>query len=315
MIRFFLRRLMTLAATLLATSVAVFMVFQVLPGDPALVILGPDAQQDAVLRLRAELGLDRPVVERYVSWIFGLLTGDLGQSYAYRVPVAELIVQRLQVTVPLAVTAIVLSTSIALPLGLFAASRHNRLGDVAVMGFSQIGVAMPNFWFGLLLVLLFSVNLGWFSAGGFPGWDRSVALSIKALVLPAISLALPQAAILARVTRSSVLEVLGDDFVRTARAKGLTRRATMWRHVLRNAMIPVVTIMGLQFAFLMAGAIIIENVFVLPGIGRLVFQAIGQRDIIVVMDVVILLAAMVVTVNFLVDLAYAALDPRLRVGS
>jgi peptide/nickel transport system permease protein len=311
MLSFAIRRLVALLLTLLAAALVVFIVLEVLPGDPAAVMLGVQATPETLAALRAEYGLDRPAPLRFAAWIAGIASGDLGISYTYRVPVAGLIAERLAVTVPLALMAIVLSTCIALPLGVFAASRHDRPADAAVMGFSQIGVAVPNFWFALLLVLLFSITLGWMPSGGFPGWSAGDA-AIAALILPAISLALPQAAILARVTRSAVLDALGEDYVRTARAKGLTRGATLRHHVLRNALIPVVTIMGLQFSFLLAGAIIIENVFYLPGLGRLVFQAIGQRDLIVVRDVVLLLAAMVIVINFAVDMLYAVIDPRLR---
>jgi peptide/nickel transport system permease protein len=312
---FLLRRLIALLLTLLAASAMVFVILEVLPGDPAAVMLGVGAQPETLAALRAELGLDQPALARYLAWLGGLLTGDLGESYTYGVPVGGLIAERLALTVPLALMAIVLSTLIAVPLGVFAAARHNRPGDYGVMAFSQLGVAVPNFWFGILLILLFSVYLGWFPAGGFPGWSAGLGPALRALLLPAVALALPQAAILARVTRSAVLDVMREDFVRTARAKGLSRRATLWRHVLRNALIPVVTILGLQFSFLLAGTIIIENVFYLPGLGRLVFQAIAQRDLIVVKDIVVLLAAMVVVINFLVDLTYAALDPRLKAGA
>jgi len=311
-ILFLLRRLAMLGATLLIASAVVFVVLEVLPGDPALVMLGTEARPDTLAALRREMGFDRPALERYVGWVLGLMQGDLGKSHVYGVPVSELVIQRLELTLPLALISIVLATVIAIPLGLLAAARRNRLADYGVMAFSQLGVAIPNFWFAILLVLLFSISLGWFQAGGFPGWSDGLWRGLRSLILPAVSLALPQAAILARVTRSAVLDVLGEDFVRTARAKGLSRQATLWRHVLRNALIPVVTIMGLQFSFLLAGTIIIENVFYLPGLGRLVFQAINQRDLIVVKDVVLLLVVMVVAINFMVDLVYAAIDPRLR---
>jgi len=312
---FLSRRLLTLIATLLATSLTVFLVLEVLPGDPALTIMGPDAHPDAVRALRTELGLDRPAPQRYLSWIGGLVTGDMGVSYTYKVPVAELIVERLALTVPLALISMMLSVSLALVLGLYAAANHGRAGDWGVMGFTQLGIAVPSFWFGILLVLLFAVQLRWLPAGGFPGWDAGPLAVLRALAMPALALALVQAAVLARITRSAVLEVMREDFVRTARAKGLTRRAALWRHVLRNALIPVVTVMGLQFANLLAGTIVIESVFSLPGLGRLVFQAITQRDLIVVKTMVVLLAGLVVTVNFLVDLAYAAIDPRIRLAS
>ena len=216
------------------------------------------------------------------------------------------------VSLPLAIMALFLSTVIAIPVGVFAAQRRGRTADTLSMGAAQIGVAIPNFWFALILIYIFAVWLRLVPAGGFPGWNAGVWPAFKALILPAVALALPQAAILARVTRSALLEVLGEDYIRTARAKGMPRSHVLWRHALRNAMIPVLTILGLQFAFLLAGTIIIENVFYLPGLGRLIFQAITQRDLIVVESVVMLLVATVIVVNLLVDLSYAIVDPRLR---
>jgi peptide/nickel transport system permease protein len=310
---FLLKRLSTLIATLLATSVVVFWVLEVLPGNAAQMLMGPDASPEAVLALARQLGLDQPPLQRYGAWISGMLTGDLGNSYVYSTPVLELVLERLMLTIPLAVMAMALTTVLALAVGVYAASRHNRLGDVGLMAATQVGMAIPNFWFAILLILLFSVQLRWFSAGGFPGWeDEGVLGGLKSLLLPAISLAVVQAAILARITRSAVLEVMREDFVRTARAKGLSRSATLWRHVLRNALIPVVTVMGLQFANLLAGTIVVENVFYLPGLGRLIFQSIANRDLIVVRNCVMLLAAMVVIVNFAVDVLYAVIDPRVK---
>lgn len=309
---FFFKRLITLIATLIGTSIVVFLVLEILPGNAAQIIMGPDASPDAVEAMAAKLGLDRPALERYWDWVSGMLTGNLGLSYAYSTPVGELVLERLTVTVPLALMAMALTTVLALTAGIYAASRHNKLGDVGVMGLTQVGIAIPNFWFAILLILLFSVNLGWFSAGGFPGWEEGILSGLRALLLPALSLAVVQAAILARFTRSAVLEVLRDDFVRTARAKGVTQRGALWGHVLRNAMIPVVTIMGLQFAELLAGTIVVESVFYLPGLGRLIFQSISNRDLIVVRNCVMLLAAMVVIVNFVVDVLYAMIDPRVK---
>ena len=313
---FLFKRVLTLIATLLATSVIVFAVLEVLPGNAAQVLMGPDADPAAVAAKATELGLDQPALQRYFGWMGGLLRGDMGLSYTYGSPVSELIVERLALTIPLAVLAMLLTTVIALAVGVYAASRHNSAGDVWLMTLAQIGIAIPNFWFAILLILLFSVKLQWFSAGGFPGWTEDAGggplEALKALLLPAIALAVVQAAILARITRSAVLEVLREDFVRTARAKGLTQRAALWGHVLRNAMIPVVTVMGLQFANLLAGTIVVENVFYLPGLGRLIFQSISNRDLIVVRNCVMLLAAMVVIVNFVVDILYAVIDPRVK---
>ena len=308
------RRLTALMVTLLVASLLIFLLLEILPGDPAAVILGVGAQEDTLRALRAELGLDLPAPVRYLNWLGEVLQGNLGRSYTYDTPVQELLLNRVELSLPLALLAILLSTGIAIPLGVFAASRHRKVADTSIMGFAQLGVAVPNFWFAILLILLFSVKLGWFSAGGFAGWDAGWFPALKSLVLPAVALALPQAAILARVTRSSVLETVQEDYIRTARAKGLSRSQALWRHAVRNALIPVVTILGLQLSFLLAGTIIIENVFYLPGVGRLLFQAIAQRDLMVVKNLVLVLAATVVLINFLVDLLYAVLDPRLRLG-
>ena len=309
---FLLKRLATLVATLIGASIVVFAVLEILPGDAALIMMGPDAAPEAVRALATKLGLDRPPLERYVAWIGGMVTGDLGLSYTYSSPVSELIWERLAVTVPLALMAMALTTVLALCVGIYAASNHNKFGDVGLMGLTQVGIAIPNFWFAILLILLFSVHLQWFSAGGFDGWDEGIFEGFKSLLLPALSLAVVQAAILARITRSAVLEVFREDFVRTARAKGLSKRATVWGHVLRNAMIPVITVMGLQFAELLAGTIVVETVFYLPGLGRLIFQSISNRDLIVVRNCVMLLATMVVVVNFIVDVLYAVIDPRVK---
>lgn len=311
MIRFALGRLVSLTASLIVASIVIFAVVEVIPGDPAAFMLGVNARPDTIAALRAEMGLDEPLVARYAAWVGGMVQGDFGMSWTYKTPVATLIADRIWVSLPLAIYALALSTLVAFPAGIYAASRRGGAGDTAIMGATQLGVAIPNFWFAMILVLVFAINLRWFSAGGFPGWADPWA-AIKALTLPAIALALPQAAILARVMRSSLLDMLGEDFMRTARAKGLTRRQALWRHALRNALIPVLTIIGLQFSFLLAGAIIIEQVFFLPGLGRLIFQAISARDLIVVESVVMLLVFTVIMVNFIVDLTYAAVDPRLR---
>ena len=312
MLPYLIKRLGSLIVSLFVASLVIFACIEIVPGDPASFMLGVNAQPDTINALREELGLNTSYTQRYLSWISGLLKGDLGTSYTYRSPVSDIVADRLQVSVPLALYALTLTILIAFPVGVLAAAWRGSAVDLFVMGATQLGIAVPNFWFAILMVIVFSINLGWFSAGGFPGWDAGILAVIKALTLPAVALALPQASILARVMRSSLLDTLSEDYIRSARAKGLSRRQVMWRHALRNAMIPVLTIIGLQFSFLLAGAIIIENVFFLPGLGRLVFQAITQRDLIVVESVVMLLVFAVVFVNFLVDLAYAWVDPRLR---
>ncbi|QND53517.1 ABC transporter permease [Phyllobacterium sp. 628] len=312
MLNYVSKRVLIGILTLLAASIVVFIVLEIVPGDPVRLMLGINATEDAVQALQQQMGLDQPLLTRYFSWIGGLLTGDFGKSYTYSVPVLNLITERIAVSLPLALISLFLSTIIAIPVGLFSASRRGTLADSGTMGIAQIGVAIPNFWFALLLVYVFAVSLRLVPAGGFPGWNAGLWAGFKSLILPSIALGLPQAAILARVTRSALLDVLGEDYIRTARAKGLTRRKVLYRHALRNALIPILTILGLQFAFLLAGTIIIENVFYLPGLGRLVFQAITQRDLIVVEGVVMLLVATVILVNLLVDLSYALVDPRLR---
>lgn len=308
---FLLRRTVGFVATLVAVSVVVFAVMNVLPGDPALTILGLDATEDALASLRAQLGLDRPLLQRYGLWVWNALQGDFGMSHSFRVPVSGLIAERLPMTLSLAVAGMALTVVLALVLGIGAAANHGRLGDWGVMFLSQLGIAVPAFWLSILLVLLFAVKLRWLPPGGFAGWDDPVA-ALRSLVLPTVALALVQSAVLARVTRSSALEVMGLDFVRTARATGLSRRRVLWAHVLPNALVPIVTIVGMQFAALVTGTIVIENVFYLPGLGRLIFQSIANRDLPTVQALVMLFAAIVVTANFIVDLLYVWIDPRLK---
>ncbi|CAN0580637.1 unnamed protein product, partial [Ectocarpus sp. 12 AP-2014] len=298
--RYTLKRLISLVVSLAVASVAIFFVIEVVPGDPASYMLGINAQPDTVAALRADLGLDQSRIERYFSWIGGMLTGNFGTSYTYRTPVAQMVADRLWITVPLALYALVLSLVVAFPAGIYAAARRGKPGDTVVMGATQLGVAVPNFWFAMFLVLIFAIRFRWFNAGGFSGWDNGLLSGLKSLTLPAIALALPQGAILARVMRSALIDVLGEDFVRTARAKGLTRRQALWRHALRNALIPVLTIVGMQVSFLIAGTIIIEQVFYLPGLGRLIFQSISARDLIVVESVIMLVVFAVIVINFLV---------------
>ena len=311
MLLYAFQRLAVLVATLLFASLIVFTVMNVLPGDAAETMLGPTATPEAVAALAHKLGLDQPAAIRYAHWIGGALRGDLGLSYAYGSPIAPLIASSLAISAPLAMMAMALAAAIALAAGVYAADRRGRKGDAMVMGASQIGLAVPNFWLAILLVIVFAVTLRLVPAGGFPGWDHP-ARALGALILPAVSLGVVQAAILTRVTRSALLEALNEDFMRTARAKGVSRRAALWRHALPNALVPILTIMGLQFANLIAGAIVVENVFVLPGLGRLILQSISNRDTLVVENCVMLTALIVIGLNFVVDIACAAIDPRLR---
>ena len=275
-------------------------------------MMGLQADPDAVAAMRHQLGLDAAPVARYLQWVGGLLHANFGTSYTYRVPVGALIAERLQLTLPLTLYAMLLSSAVALPLALFAAARRGRPTDAVLSGLTQLGLALPNFWLGMLLVLMFAVTLHWVSAGGFPGWNAGFFTALQSLTLPAIALAAPQGAILARVLRAALIETLHEDYIRSARAKGAGEWRVLWRHAVPNAMVPVLTILGMQFSYLLAGGVIIENVFFLPGLGRLVLQAIVQRDLIVVQSVVVVLVFAVVCVTFLVELAYAAIDPQLR---
>jgi len=310
--RYIARRAAAFVATLFFVSGLVFVVVRVLPGDPALIIIGPEGSPAAAARLREALGLNRPLPVQYVEWLARALRGDLGVSLQYDVPVGRLILSRLPVTLPLTLMAAVLMTGVALPLGLYAAWRHRRAGDYLAMIVSQIGIAIPGFWAGLLLILLFSVHLGWVPSGGFAGWSSGLWPGVRSLLLPAVALGLFQTAVLVRATRSSVLDVMREDYVRTARAKGVSELSVIGKHTLRNALIPIVTVAGLQLGQLMAGAIILESVFALPGLGRLALGAITARDLPLVQGVTLFVASTIVLINFTVDLLYTVLDPRIR---
>jgi peptide/nickel transport system permease protein len=306
------RRVAALGATLFFVSVLVFVAIRVLPGDPAQVIMGTEGSPEAAARLREAMGLNRPLPIQYLQWLGGALRGDLGVSIQYDVSVSRLIVSRLPVTLPLTLMAALIMVATALPLGLFAATRHRRVGDYLTMIVSQVGIAVPSFWSGLLLILLFAVHLGWLQSGGFAGWSDGLWPGVRSLLLPAVALGAFQAAVLIRATRSAALDVLREDYVRTARAKGVRERAVIGKHAFRNALIPIVTVAGIQLGQLMAGSIILESVFALPGLGRLALGAITARDLPVVQGVTLFVAASIVLINFLVDLAYVVLDPRIR---
>ena len=306
------RRFLSLIVSCFLISVLVFIVMHVIPGDPAQIMLGTEADPSTLAALRDQLQLDLPIYAQYGTWVRGVLSGDLGESLRYHVPISKLIASRLAVTAPLAIMAILIAIVIGLPAGLYAATHRGKLGDYGVMTLSQVGLSIPSFWLGILLMLAFSLRLHWLPAGGFVPWSKSFIGALQSLLLPAVALGLIRAAVVARLSRSSLLEVLGRDYIRTARGKGVHEMRVLWKHALRNSLIPIVTVLGMQFAALLAGAIIIENVFYLPGLGRLAFQAIGQRDLPLVQDIVVLIAVLVVGMNLIVDLAYALLDPRIR---
>jgi len=312
MIAYLFKRTLIFLLTLILVSIVIFAVLMVIPSDPAQIILGIHATPETLQTLRHQLGLDRPVVIRYLDYMKNLVMGDLGRSITYDVSIRSLIFSRLQVTVPLAILSMVFAIVLSIPMGVYSSLHRNRAGDYGIMAFSQVGLAVPAFWAGILLILLFAVTLHWLPAGGFQPWQGDLMKALKSLLLPALSLGIVRAAVLTRMTRSSMLEVLGEDYIRTAWSKGLPKRWVVYKHAFRNAIIPVVTIVGLQAGDLLAGAIIIENVFHLPGVGRLVFEAIGQRDLPVIQGVVLLIAMMIVAINFVMDIAYRYLDPRIR---
>ncbi|MGH7760660.1 MAG: ABC transporter permease [Candidatus Dormibacteraceae bacterium] len=305
-------RLAALVASLVAASVLVFFVVNLLPGDVATVMLGTNATPENVAILRHQLGLDQPLWLRYVQWLWGMLRGDLGVSVLSHTEIGPLLVQKLSVSGPLALLAAVIALVVSVPVGVVAGVRYRRLSGAIISALSLGGIAIPAFWAGLLLATIFAVKLRLFPAGGFIDWSEDPVAAARSLLLPAVALGLVQAAVLTRFIRSAIIEVQREDFIRTARAKGLTRWQALQRHGFRNAAIPVVTVLGIQITSLLVGAIVIENVFVLPGLGRLLFQSVGNRDLIVVEDLVMLLTAVVLVVNFLVDLSYRALDPRIR---
>ena len=309
---FVLKRLGIFAATLLLASVAVFTVLAVLPGDPAQVAAGTQATPEQVAALRSEYGLEGSVPQRYVRWLGDLVTGDLGTTFVSKRSISSEIGARLQVTLPLVLMGMVLAIFVSLPLGVLAALGHRRPSGVLISGLSQLGIAIPAFWAGLMLITVVAVRWGWLPAGGFTPWGDSPRDAFRSLLLPAVSLALVQAAILTRYVRSAVLEVMREDYIRTARAKGLTRAAALRRHGLRNAAIPVVTVLGLQLTALLVGAVVIENVFTLPGLGKQLLDGINSHEVILVLDIVMLLVFVALVVNLAVDLLYLAIDPRLR---
>ena len=309
---YLLRRLLTFAATLFLAALVIFILLDLLPGDPARFVLGINASEASVAALRHQMGLDAPAHERFMGWIIGMVQGDFGTSVTQRADIGRLIAERMAVTMPLTMMAMILSIAIGLPLGILAAMRRGKATDTGLMILAQTGIAIPNFWFGMLLTLVFAVSLRWLPTGGFTPWHEDPIAAFRGLILPGLALALPQASILARVMRTALVDVTGQDFIRTARAKGLTRAEAIWRHGIRNAMLPVLTILGLQFAFLIAGTIIVENVFYLPGLGRLIFTAISERDLVLVRSATVVLVLAVTATMFITDLLYALVDPRLR---
>lgn len=306
------RRTAVLVVSLAVASVAVFAFMTVLPGDPARIALGVNATPEAVAATRAEFGTDRPLAVQYLDWVDGLPFGEFGRSYVTDTDIGPQIVDRFLVTAWLVLSAMVVALVVAVPLGVAAAVRHRRVSGTVISGLSQLGVAVPSFLAGILLVTVFAVHLGWFPSGGWTPPAQDPVDFLRKLVLPALALGLVQGAVLTRYVRSAVLDVLREDWLRTARSKGLTPTRALVRHGLRNAAVPIVTVLGLQLATLLVGAVVVERVFVIPGLGSLLLDGVADRDLLLVQGVVMVLVLAVLVVNFLVDVAYTVLDPRLR---
>lgn len=312
MLKRLLTRLGWFAGSLLLASLLIFAATNALPGDLANVLLGTNASAESVARMRTELGLDRPFMVRYLEWLGGVVTGDFGTSPVSRRSVWSLIAPRLEVSLWLVLFATIGSLLLALPVGTVAALRRRHLDGVALSAVSQVGLAVPAFWAGIWLVVVFAVQLRWLPAGGYVPWWESVGQWVLHLLLPVTALAIVQASVLSRYVRSAVIDVLHTDYFRTARAVGWGRIGALWRHGMRNISISLLTVVGLQIATLLVGAIIIEQVFALPGLGSRLLLAVSQRDLVVVQGIVLLLVWAVLAINFLVDVAYQFLDPRLR---
>lgn len=301
--------------TLWVSSIVVFYLLNVLPGSPARVILGIQATPTAVHLLTVKLGLNKPLWARYLSWIGGLITGNLGHSYISGREIGGEVKGALLVSGPLVGFALLFGLMIAIPLGIVSATRRGRISGAIVSSVSQIGVATPSFVIGLLLIIIVAVKLHILPASGFTTWSVDPMGALRSLVLPVVSLGLVSGAVLSRYLRAGVAEVLGSDYFRMARAKGLTKRQALWRHGLRNAALPMVTVLGLELGGLIVGAVVVENVFTLPGIGTLLFHAIENRDLIVVQDIVMMVVAVVLITNFVVDISYRLIDPRIGFDS
>ncbi|MFZ4201748.1 ABC transporter permease [Lysinibacillus sp. NPDC056220] len=309
---YIIRRIILLITTILLVSIITFGVFQILPGDPVRTMLGTEADPTQIENLRSELGLDRPLYEQYVDWMKGLLTGQLGDSIRFSMPVKDLLFDRLPVTMSLAGITLLIVLVISLPLGMFAARRQNKISDVSLSTVTQIGMAVPSFWLGMMLILYVGLQFSFFKISGYIPWTQSVAGALSTLLLPALTIAIPQIAVNFRYVRTAILEQVQLDYVRTIRSKGMSEQNVMYKHVLKNSMIPILTVFGLIMAEVVAGTIIVEQVFSLPGIGQLLITAISNRDFPLVQGIVMYITVAVVMINFIVDILYSVLDPRIR---
>jgi len=311
-VRFYIRKLVTLGSTVLLVSVITFLVFQVLPGDPAEIVLGVDADPHQLAELRQTMGLDRPAAERYLSWVKDTAAGDLGQSLRYHRPVADIVAERMPVTVSLALMSLGLTLLVGIPLGIYIARKDGKLPALLLSALTQLGLAVPSFWLAFILILVFSVTFKWFPTYGYAPWSSNPAKAFQSLFLPSLALAVPGIAIVIRYLRNTLLDQFRMDYVRTARSKGLREKIVLYRHILRNSLIPVLTIVGLLIADTLGGSIVVENVFALPGLGNLLITSIGTRDLPLLQTMALYIAVIVVCINFIVDILYRVIDPRIR---
>lgn len=312
MLAYTIRRLLLTIPVMLLVATAVFLLLHLTPGDPVGVMLGTDASESQRMAVRKELGLDRPLPVQYVEWLSRAVRGDLGRSLFLDQPVTRALLDRVQPTLLLTVMSSLVAVLIGLPTGVLAARRRGTVTDLSVMGVAMLGISMPTFWLGLNLILLFAVKLRWLPVAGYEPLSSGLWNSLRYLILPSLTLGAAQGALLARMTRSMMLDVLNQDYIRTARAKGLIERSVVMRHALRNAFIPLLTVIGLTFAVLIGGAVVTEQIFNIPGVGRLLILAIGRRDFPLVQGAVLIIAALYVLINLAVDLLYAVVDPRIR---
>ncbi|MNH71301.1 Dipeptide transport system permease protein DppB [compost metagenome] len=306
------RRILTLLLTVFFVVLLSFAAFRIIPGNPALSILGMEASPEQVAELQAKLGANLPLFEQFLNWLKGIVTLDFGESIRFSEPVLDMIVSRLPVTFSLAVMSLCITLVIAIPLGILAARARGRVMDLIISIGTQLGLAVPSFWTGILLILIFGLTLKWFSISQFVPWSENPWLAFKSLLLPAIAVAIPQIAIVVRYLRTTMLEQLNLDYVRTAYSKGLKESNIYFKHVLKNALIPVITVVGMNFGEILAGSLVVEQVFTLPGFGRLLITAISNRDYPLIQGMVVLIAFIVITLNFVVDLSYRWLDPKIR---
>jgi peptide/nickel transport system permease protein len=311
---FIFRRLLESIPVLFLATILIFLGLRLLPGDPALILAGQDATPETLRAIRQQNGLDQPLPVQYVIWLKNVVHGDLGVSFFTRAPVAQLLSQRIPATLELGIAGMLMSIVLGIPTGIVAAVQNHRMPDWFVSAFNGLAVAVPGFWLGILSIILFSLVLGWLPPGGHGDLLKDPLLELKFLLLPAVTLALPFAAGLSRLVKGSMLEVLNDDYVRTARAKGVAEQGVVWHHALRNAMVPVATILGLQFGRLLGGAVITESVFSWPGVGRLIRDSIGNRDYAVVQASLLMLVVVFVVINLMTDITYGILDPRIRLS-